>query len=112
MKIRFVRPWPCIADKEGTFQLHAVNYGPFGFTLAEMIETGFKVPPPKPRMVICVIHNDKLRGSVGTRLCEAEFESCDSADTAMREGVDVVADAMVQSFAKRAVAAEVAEIVI
>lgn len=46
------------------------------------------------------------------RLCDAEFESCDSADTAMREGVDVVADALAQSFAKRAVAAEVAEIVI
>jgi hypothetical protein len=30
----------------------------------------------------------------------------------MREGVDVVADALAQSFAKRAVAAEVAEIVI
>lgn len=92
--------------------MHAVNYGPFGFTLAEMNETGFKVPPPSPRMVICVLHNDKLRGSVGTRICEVEFESCDRADTAMREGVDVVADALAQSFAIRAVAAELAEIVI
>jgi hypothetical protein len=111
MKIRFLTEFPEVRDDLGAFQVHPVNFGAGGLTLAEMVATGFRVPSPPPRMVITAVSRDGVRGLVGTRLSSEEFASASAATQAMNEGVEVFAITEVEALAQRLIAAKVAELV-